>query len=463
MATIVKRGTTYSVVYSYKNENGEFRQKWTSGLSKYDAGKLKAEIELKKKKGTLITPTEYCVSDMLDDYIEHKVERMTWSINYYAAVLRQVVGYIKPSFLGEMRVQDVRPKDIDRFYAELLTTPRLKQPPNGAVKYVSANGVGEIHKVLRPAFDLAVKNEYAENNPTDKAEKPKHIALKREIWDEEQIAKALNRCTEPTLWIAMHIAFSCTLREGESSGLTWDCVDLENLDMASLTINKTLCRISKEGYEKLNGRGVIQVFESPIRKKEETRTILVLKEPQTASSIRKVYIPRTLALILRQWKAQQERLKELKGPDYWDYNLVIALENGRPVENRVMENYLHKLIAKESLPKVCFHSLRHSSITYKLVLSNGNVKAVQGDSGHSQARVLMQTYAHIMDKNRIETAQAFEGSFYSGRQEALANKTAETAVPVSAPTETDIMLEQLKQNPELLAALVKAAGLLATG
>lgn len=237
-------------------------------------------------------------------------------------------------------------------------------------------------------------------------------------------------------------------------------VYLENLDMASLNINKTLCRISKEGYEKLNGRGVIQVFESPIRKKEETRRILVLKEPKTAASIRKVYIPRTLALILRQWKAQQERLKELKGPDYWDYNLVIALENGRPVENRVMENYLHKLIAKESLPKVCFHSLRHSSITYKLVLSNGNVKAVQGDSGHSQARVLMQTYAHIMDKNRVETAQAFEGSFYSGRQEALAN---ETAGPVLAPTDTDKMLEQLKQNHELLAALMKAAGLLATG
>ena len=32
-------------------------------------------------------------------------------------------------------------------------------------------------------------------------------------------------------------------------------------------------------------------------------------------------------------------------------------------------------------PKVVFHSFRHSSITYKLKLNGGDIKAVQGDSG----------------------------------------------------------------------------------
>ena len=33
-------------------------------------------------------------------------------------------------------------------------------------------------------------------------------------------------------------------------------------------------------------------------------------------------------------------------------------------------------------------SLRHSSITYKLKLNGGDVKAVQGDSGHSQTSMV---------------------------------------------------------------------------
>lgn len=42
------------------------------------------------------------------------------------------------------------------------------------------------------------------------------------------------------------------------------------------------------------------------------------------------------------------------------------------------------IVKRRNRYKVVFHSLRHSSITYKLKLNGGDVKAVQGDSGHSQ-------------------------------------------------------------------------------
>lgn len=44
--------------------------------------------------------------------------------------------------------------------------------------------------------------------------------------------------------------------------------------------------------------------------------------------------------------------------------------------------------------KVVFHSLCHSSITYKLKLNGGDVKAVQGDSGHSQTSMVTDVYSH---------------------------------------------------------------------
>ena len=100
--------------------------------------------------------------------------------------------------------------------------------------------------------------------------------------------------------------------------------------------------------------------------------------------MRKVWIPKTLALILRDWKEKQDTLKEFMGVDYIDYNLVLAQETGRPCEDRIIGNQFERLKKSANLPNVVFHSLRHSSTTYKLKLNKGDLKATQGDTGHAQ-------------------------------------------------------------------------------
>ncbi|WP_455291790.1 hypothetical protein [Carnobacterium gallinarum] len=92
----------------------------------------------------------------------------------------------------------------------------------------------------------------------------------------------------------------------------------------------------------------------------------MLKKPKTKSSIRKIWLPKTLAYILIEWKKSQEEIKGFLGDEYQDYNLVVALANGRPCENRVLEKSFLKLKQDAELPNVVFHSLRHSSTTYKL-------------------------------------------------------------------------------------------------
>lgn len=67
------------------------------------------------------------------------------------------------------------------------------------------------------------------------------------------------------------------------------------------------------------------------------------------------------------------------------YNLVVAGPLGMPTEQSTINGALKQLIEKNNLPKVVFHSFRHSSITYKLKLNGGDIKSVQGDSGHAQA------------------------------------------------------------------------------
>lgn len=75
------------------------------------------------------------------------------------------------------------------------------------------------------------------------------------------------------------------------------------------------------------------------------------------------------------------------------------------------DSYLQKVIDEQGLPDVVFHSLRHTSVTYKLKLSGGDIKAVQGDSGHAQADMVTEVYGHIIDEDRRKNAQRMEVRF----------------------------------------------------
>ncbi len=53
-----------------------------------------------------------------------------------------------------------------------------------------------------------------------------------------------------------------------------------------------------------------------------------------------------------------------------------------------------------------------ASITYKLKLNGGDIKAVQGGSGHAQAKMVTDQYSHIIDEDRKHNAELFEQAFY---------------------------------------------------
>lgn len=161
-----------------------------------------------------------------------------------------------------------------------------------------------------------------------------------------------------------------------------------------------------------------------------------------------MWLPKTVAYILRKHKEAQDELKEFLGDEYLDYNLVIAHINGRPCEGRIILKELHKLREKTGLPEVVFHSLRHSSTTYKLKLNHGDLKATQGDTGHAEIDMITKVYAHILDEDRKINAQKFEAAFYS-------NPDLRNVKPPAEKQEPDLagMIEQLKSSPELAQAL----------
>ena len=222
----------------------------------------------------------------------------------------------------------------------------------------------------------------------------------------------------------------------------------------NIFIDKELTRATKQAIEMLGEKDIYHIF-VPLLSNTSTR--IILKKPKTDSSIRKVWLPKTVAYILREWKKAQDELRDFLGDEYQDYNLVVALPNGRPCENRIIEKEFLNLKEKAGLPNVVFHSLRHSSTTYKLKLNHGDLKATQGDTGHAEIDMITKVYAHILDEDRKINAQKFESAFYANPD--LRSVKPPQEEPQPAQIDLNALIEQLQKSPELantLAALISA-------
>ena len=106
-----------------------------------------------------------------------------------------------------------------------------------------------------------------------------------------------------------------------------------------------------------------------------------------------------------------------------------------------------------------FHSLRHTSVTYKLKLSDGDIKAVQGDSGHAQADMVTEVYGHILDENRRKNAEPMENAFYNKENLNPQMKNQdEGGSTITVPDGVDAeLLMKVLGNPEMAALLTSLA------
>ncbi len=136
------------------------------------------------------------------------------------------------------------------------------------------------------------------------------------------------------------------------------------------------------------------------------------------------------------------------------YDLVFCSANGTPIEGAVINRALDKLIKKNGLPKVVFHSIRHTSTTYKLKLSGGDIKAVQGDTGHGTAQMVTEQYAHIIDEDRRANAVRFQEAFYSvPAPQPAAPESKPLGIPDGVSSDDQELVMKLLTNPKALELL----------
>lgn len=458
MATIICKNNKFNVVYSYYDEAGKRHQKWEAFPTMPEAKQRKSEIEYKQQLGSFTIPTCNTLNELLKEYVS-LYGKTKWAINGYSSNTGLIRHYIAPK-LGELRLKEITPWVLEMFYQGLLKTPAVplmtdkKYRQTG--KFVQPPTIRKIHNLLHSAFNQAEKWELIEKNPAKFATLPKYEMQERDIWDSQTLFHAIDCCEDERLKLCLNLAFSCSLRIGELLGLTWDCVDISEESIAAekahIVVNKQLQRVNKRSMEATDSKDVLTTFpEIGLQNK----TVLILKKPKTRASIRKIFLPKTVAENLTKWKMEQDLLIEQLGAEYHDYNLVIAGSRGQPLESNIIRKSMRKLIEANELPQVCFHSLRHSSITYKLKLNGGDIKAVQGDSGHAQATMVTDQYSHILDESRRNNVQLFEQAFYGGKGVKIVPEAQDKAVEEQvqqAGLNSEVLLK-IFSNPDMVAML----------
>lgn len=178
MASIIKRKKNYSIVYTYVDENGETKQKWETRSSYQDALKRKAEVENQKTTRSFLPPSNQSISEFLLDFVSLYGEKR-WGVSMYDSQTALIANYINP-IIGDLKVQDITPRVVDKYIQTLQKTPPVAT------------------KTHRP------KTEYK----------------KRDIWTADMIRTALDQCTDGKLYVAMNLAFACSLRMGAIMRLT---------------------------------------------------------------------------------------------------------------------------------------------------------------------------------------------------------------------------------------------------
>lgn len=221
MASIQKRGKNYSVVYTYKDVSGCKRQKWETFSTKKQALKRKAAVENEMNNGTFTAPNNITVEAFLKDFVDlYGTKR--WGLSVYSGNTALIRNYIVP-LIGSEFVQDINRRVTDKFILQLQNTAPVETPYRHAkTEHITPCTIEKIIKLMRCAFGQAVRWDIIGKNPFEGALLPKKEKTVRAIWTADIIRQALDNCSDGKLYIAINLAFACSMRLGEITGLTWD-------------------------------------------------------------------------------------------------------------------------------------------------------------------------------------------------------------------------------------------------
>jgi integrase len=485
MASIRQRGKdSYAVVFQNGDESNR-HQVWESGYTKDEAKARKAQIEFEEARGikthaindsnhnllnksvaaaqakkaakaAQVSPvdaqamTEIENADnsiMFIPFMEEFIRiygAKKWGEPYYSSGINLLKNYVY-EYWTSSPITKITVKAIDDYYTWLVTeckavTNKYKTK-NG--EFVSPSTVNDVHKILRCAFNKAVKWQHLKSNPFLDATIPEYKSKVRPALTPSEIDRVFEYTDNPDnynlylIHCAMNLAFAGSMRGGEIGALQWD--DIVDQQRRILFISKTIDRVDKAAMNAVSKTEVYYKF--PCHDPRSKSFIVLKNTKEDGGSDRNCYLPVTVYEKLMRFKEMQIELKNLLGDDgYYDYGMMLCQENGKPVMtehlNKKFQSVLNEMgiKPKKGNDQYVFHSIRSTATTYKLKISGGDIKAVQGENGQKDAKMVTHQYSRILEEDRSRIADIMDEKFY-GRKDSAGE---------------DELLQAVKDNPDLL-------------
>ena len=125
MASIMKRGDSYSVRYKYKDHSGKPCDGWESFKTKKEAQERKITVEKELLDGTFLVPDTMTVEEMLYKWIPIQSTKHKWSPKTYTQSVAMVQNLIVP-YIGNGRCRNCEPTTLRS------SIPPLPRPPAGS-------------------------------------------------------------------------------------------------------------------------------------------------------------------------------------------------------------------------------------------------------------------------------------------------------------------------------------------
>ncbi|MBQ2116284.1 MAG: site-specific integrase [Lachnospiraceae bacterium] len=334
---------------------------------------------------------------IFDRYLSARSDlRETTKANYEATYDR----YVRET-IGKRKLSDLKYSQILLFYTGLITEKNLHI---GTIQY--------IQRLIRPALQMAVRDDIIRTNPADGAI---HIVKQKTQCGEGQTRHALTLEQQRAFinyikdnphyerWYPLFVVLVGTgVRVGELVGLRWKDVDF---DKREIHINHSLTYFAG--------------------KKNKSPCKWVISEPKTESGYRTIPMinPVYEALIDEKNKQKTKGLRchtEIDGmTGFIFYNRffeVYVPESINREITRIIENYNNKeevaaLRQKRKvvlLPPISCHHLRHTFCA-RLCEADIHIKVIQSIMGHKDIHTTLDIYSEVTDwKKQTSINEAFE-------------------------------------------------------
>ncbi len=337
------------------------RKKQRGFKTKREAEKALALIEAEVYKGTYSEPSNEHLSVHLSNWYMVKKN----SVGFQTAETYK--GYIKNRivpYIGHYQLSKLTASVLQNYVNELKE------------EGLSSATIKKIYNILKGALDHAVNMDLLPVNHITKIQLPKIIKNDLKVWDTSQLQLFLEHIKGERLYPAFYLAITTGMRKGEFLGVRWKDIDFQN---GIVYVRQTL---SKDGKRLIPGA-------------------------KTEASIRSIKLTRECIEVLLQHKPIVENEKLSLGIEYVDEDLVNCTSKGTPINPNNFSRTFLRLIKESGLPRIRVHDLRHSHATM-LIAGGVNAKVISERLGHSNIKVTLDTYSHVLPSMQEEAANRID-------------------------------------------------------